>query len=315
MAFVECYKKHSIVYSLLIGLIIAAAVVVPTTVILLKDKDNKTKTNHIDTNITDKPIDIPQNISYTRLNVNDDFSNSSSWNVVKYVYGKNNWNGEDNETAKVVYPSKSVNPSSDSPKGGFNFYLSPKEAFPAQEVYLSYKVKFIADDSLNRKMLSTNDFDWVKGGMLPGLWIGRMGAQDSNHLEDGASARVMWRQNGLAEAYLYVNQQQQEFYQLPGYFNNQPYGESMYRGFTKFVSGDWNTVVLRIKLNTVSQNDGILQISINNRTLTYDKMNWRSNDAVTINGVLMHSFFGGSDDSWATPKEQKVFFSNFTVYV
>lgn len=315
MAFVECYKKHSIVYSLLIGLIIAAAVVVPTTVILLKDKDNKTKTNHIDTNITDKPIDIPQNISYTRLNVNDDFSNSSSWNVVKYVYGKNNWNSEDNETAKVVYPSKSVNPSSDSPKGGFNFYLSPKEAFPAQEVYLSYKVKFIADDSLNRKMLSTNDFDWVKGGMLPGLWIGRMGAQDSNHLEDGASARVMWRQNGLAEAYLYVNQQQQEFYQLPGYFNNQPYGESMYRGFAKFVSGDWNTVVLRIKLNTVSQNDGILQISINNRTLTYDKMNWRSNDAVTINGVLMHSFFGGSDDSWATPKEQKVFFSNFTVYV
>lgn len=312
MAFVECYKKHYVMYSLLIGLLIAAAVVVPTTVVLVKNKDNKHNHNH-DANIASIAVEIPQNITYTTLTVTDDFTNASSWNVVKYVYGQNNWNSLDNETTSVVYPAKSVNPSSDSP-GGFNFYVSPMESFPSQEVYLSYQVKFTADDGLSRKMLATNDFDWVKGGMLPGLWIGKMGAQDSNHLEDGASCRLMWRQGGLAEAYLYVNQQIPEFYQLPGYFNNKPYGESMYRGFAKFVSGDWNTVVLRIKLNTVGQNDGILQISINNTTLTYDKMNWRSSDSVTINGVLMHSFFGGSGDSWATPKEQKVLFSKITVY-
>lgn len=312
MAFVECYKKHYIVYSLLIGIIIAAAVVVPTTVVLVKDKDNKHNHKH-DTNIEDKSIDIPQNFNYTRLLVSGDVSNLTSWNVVKYVYGDNNWNIVDNNTASVVYPAKSANPSSDT-QGGFNFYVSPHGVFPAQEVYLSYQVKFTGDDSLNRKMLATGDFDWVKGGMLPGLWIGRMGALDTNYIEDGASCRIMWRKNGMAEAYLYVDTQTPEFYKLPGYFNNKPYGESMYRGFAEFVLGNWNTVVLRIKLNTVGQNDGILQISINNRTLTYDKMNWRSSESVSINGIVMHSFFGGSDDSWATSKEQKVLFSKFTVY-
>jgi hypothetical protein len=313
MAFVECYKKHYIVYSLLIGLLIAAAVVVPTTVVLVKDKHHKHSSSHLDTNVQDRPIIIPQNISSTTLSITNDLTNLSSWNIVKYVYGKNNWQSVDNETASVLYPAQSANPSSDSPRGGFNFYLAPKEAFPAEEVYLSYKVKFITNNVLNRRMLS-DEFDWVKGGMLPGLWIGKMGAQDSNHMDDGASCRVMWREYGLAEAYLYVNQQEPEFYKLPGYLNSKPYGESMYRGFAKFVSGDWVNVVLRIKLNTVGQNDGILQISINNRTLTYDKMNWRNNDAVKITGVLMHSFFGGSGDSWATPKEQKVLFSKFTVY-
>jgi len=312
MAFAECYKKHYIVYSLMIGIIIAAAVVIPTTVVLVKDKDNKHNHNQ-DKNIENKRIDIPKNLNYTTLTISEDPSNLTSWNVVKYVYGDDNWMSIDNETSKVAYPAKSVNPASDSP-GGFNFYLSPLDTFPANDVYLSYDVKFIGNDGLNRKMLTTDGFDWVKGGMLPGLWIGKMGAQDSNHLTDGASCRIMWRKNGIAEAYLYVNTQLSEFYKTPGYFNNKPYGESMYRGFANFVAGDWNRIIIRIKLNTVGLHDGILQISINNKTMTYDKMNWRNNDSILINGILMHSFFGGSGDSWATPKEQKVLFSKFTVY-
>lgn len=312
MAFVECYKKHSIVYSLLIVLIIAAAVVVPTTVVLLKDKNNHSHHNH-DKNINDTSIIIPENLKITTLTVDEDVSNLTSWNVVKYVYGDDNWNFVDNETSQVLYPARSANPSSDN-TGGFNFYVSPPVIFPAEEVYLSYQVKFAVDDHQHRKMLETVDFDWVKGGMLPGLWIGRMGAIDTTHLEDGASARIMWRKNGLAEAYLYVNKQLPEFYQFPGYFNNQPYGESMYRGFSKFVANVWNTVILRIKLNTVGENNGILQLSINNKTLTYDKMNWRNSENITINGIIMHSFFGGSDESWATPKEQKVYFSKFAVF-
>jgi hypothetical protein len=313
MAFVECYKKHYIVYSLLIGLIIAAAVVVPTTVLLVKDKDNNDKSFKTDPNINNTSIDIPQNLNVTTLTIVDDPSNLSSWNIVKYVYGDDNWNAINNDTAQVVYPEKSANPSSDS-RGGFNFYVSPLVTFPAEEVYLSYQVKFAVDDHQHRKLLTNEDFDWVKGGMLPGLWIGKMGALDANHIEDGSSTRIMWRKNGLAEAYLYVNTQLPEFYQLPGYFNNKPHGESMYRGFSKFVANVWNTVILRIKLNTVGENNGILQLSINNKTLTYDKMNWRNNENTTINGILMHSFFGGSDNTWATPKQQKVLFSKFAVF-
>ena len=247
------------------------------------------------------------------MNITDNIANLTSWNVVKYVYGDENWSIVDNDTAKVVYPAKSANPSSDS-RGGFNFYVSPQVVFPAEEVYLSYQVKFSVVDHQHRKLLANGDFDWVKGGILPGLWIGRIGAHDANYLEDGSSCRLMWRKNGLAEAYLYVDNQLPEFYQLPGYFNNKPYGESMYRGFTNFVADVWNTVILRIKLNTVGENNGILQLSINNKTLTYDKMSWRQDENATINGIIMHSFFGGSDDTWATPKDQKVYFSNFSVY-
>ncbi len=311
MAFVEFYKKHYIVYSLLIGLIVATAVVVPTTVILVKDKNHSHHNKSNDPNINDGSIDIPQDVNVTKLSITDNISNMSSWNVVKYVYGVDNWYAIDNDTAQVVYPSKSVNPSSDKP-GGFNFYASPRAIFPAEEVYLSYQVKF-ANNHKRRKLLA-DDFDWVKGGMLPGLWIGKMGAQDTTHLEDGASARIMWRKNGLAEVYLYVNKQLPEFYQLPGYFNNQPYGESMYRGYSKFVANEWNTVILRVKLNTVGENNGILQLSINNKTLTYDKMNWRNSENVTINGIVMHSFFGGSGDSWATPQEQNIYFSKFELF-
>lgn len=308
MTCTECYKKHSIVYSILIVLFVTAAVVVPTTVLLVRDRNNNKDVIKINYN----PIIIPDNTTASMLSITNDLSNLSSWNVVKYVYGKENWNVVDNETVQVVYQENSVNPSSSKP-GGFVFYVSPKDKFPTEEVYLSYKVMFPNQQS-GRKLLASNSFDWVKGGMLPGLWIGKMGAQDSNHMDDGASCRIMWRSKGAAEAYLYVPQQSPEFYNQPGYFDNEPYGYSLYRGFNTFVPNEWNDVVMRIKLNTVGQSDGILQVSINNKTMSYDKMVWRKNETMLINGITMHSFFGGSDDSWATPVQQNIYFSKFTLY-
>lgn len=307
MAFSECYKKHSVLYTSLIVLFVTAAVVVPTTVLLTRNHNHK-NVYKIDYN----PVQIPENTTSSMLSVDNEMFNMSSWNIVKYIYGKENWNSIDNQTAKITYAENSVNPSSDKP-GGFVFYVSPKDKFPSEEIYLSYRVYFGDNSQSNRKLLENNQFDWVKGGMLPGLWIGKMGAQDTKHLEDGASCRIMWRSKGQAEAYLYVNQQYPEFYSLPGYFDNEPFGESVFRGFTNFVLGEWNDIIMRVKLNTIGQNNGILQISINGKTVSYDKMVWRNNADVLINGITMHSFFGGSDDSWATPKEQSIYFSKFMV--
>ena len=307
MAFTDSYKKHWIIYTSLIVLFVTAAVVVPTTVLLIRNDDS----NNV-YRVGSSSLQVPKNTTSQMLSTDNTLFNLSSWNIVRYVYGKENWNSVDNQTAKVVYTEQSVNPSSTQP-GGFVFYVSPKDRFPTDEVYLSYSVYFGDNAKSNRKLL-TNQFDWVKGGMLPGLCIGKMGAQDAKHLEDGASCRIMWRPKGKAEAYLYVSKQTHEFKNLPGYFNNEPYGESIYRGFTSFVLGEWNDIIMRVKLNTVGQNNGILQLSINGKTVTYDKMVWRNTPDMLINGIAMHSFFGGSDKSWATPTQQSIYFSKFTVY-
>lgn len=63
---------------------------------------------------------------------------------------------------EAKYPKGSVNPSAPIP-GGFGFYLSGPSDFleslrcGAQEVLFSYR------------MMLSNDWDWVKGGKLPGI--------------------------------------------------------------------------------------------------------------------------------------------------
>lgn len=302
--------KHKVIIGTLVCIVVISAVVIPTTIVLV-NRNNDNKKNDA---ITKTPIRIPDNATTRTLTMINDLSNLSSWNVVRYVYGKNNWMSVDNETVKVVYPANSVNPSLSEKRGGFIFYVSPNETFPTDEIYLSYNVMFEIPKKNHRKLLQEyNDFLWVRGGMLPGLWIGKMGAQDSNHLDDGSSYRVMWRKNGVAEAYLYVPRQDSSYYNLPGYVDNKPFGESLFRGFSRFVAGQWNTIIMRIKLNDVGKNNGVLQLSINDKTMTFDKMVWRNTETIQISGITMHSFFGGSDETWATPVEQNIYFSKFTL--
>jgi len=90
---------------------------------------------------------------------------------------------------QLVYPAYSVNPSSKSP-GGAEFYASPLNLSDAKNVTMEYSVYFPAD------------FDWVKGGKLPGLYGGHTGCSGGVAAEDCFSTRLMWRQGGAGELYL-----------------------------------------------------------------------------------------------------------------
>lgn len=62
---------------------------------------------------------------------------------------------------EATYPARSINPANSAP-GGFGFYLSGPKGFQnglksATEVMFSYSVMF------------ASDWEWVKGGKLPGL--------------------------------------------------------------------------------------------------------------------------------------------------
>lgn len=236
------------------------------------------------------------------LPVTSDWLRSSAvWNTTKVVYGENT-TSVTNETVTAVYPQGSYNPSG-TPRGGFSFYASPKVAFPCGEVYLSYQVKF------------PPSFNWRKGGMLPGLWIGKRTAFDGDRTMNGSSVRIKWRANGGAEAYLYVGEQTRDFKREKGYAANGNLGESMWRGFLNFhKDGSWNNITLYVKTNTDVNYDGVLTVSLNDRIFTFGNLRWAlTDDTRSINGIMMQTFFGGSDASWSTPVEQQVEFRNFVL--
>src|SRR5258708_6385099 len=150
-----------------------------------------------------------------------EFSNLDCWNITRFADGKDNiqvvqgipasasatssssattaattgsfatpsWsNGT--STIQLRYPKGSVNPGN-SPQGGADFYATPlPEIISAKNVSLEYSVFFPAD------------FQWVKGGKLPGLYGGHYGCSGGDVADSCFSTRLMWRPNGMGELYL-----------------------------------------------------------------------------------------------------------------
>lgn len=94
---------------------------------------------------------------------------------------------------QLFYPKDSINPAG-FPQGGSEFYASPLDISQARNVTFEYNVFF------------PGDFEWVKGGKLPGLYGGRTGCSGGDPALDCFSTRLMWRAGGAGELYL-VNPQ------------------------------------------------------------------------------------------------------------
>jgi hypothetical protein len=77
-----------------------------------------------------------------------------------------NWN-ESVNSLQVLYPKGSNAPRND-PQGGTEFYAQPLDLTAANNVSLQYTVYF------------PPDFDFVKGGKLPGLYGGHKGCSGGN---------------------------------------------------------------------------------------------------------------------------------------
>lgn len=98
------------------------------------------------------------------------------------------WSTDEN-TMQVKFPAGSVNPSN-TPRGGADFYAAPLDLSKASNVTLEYSVFF------------PHDFDFVKGGKLPGLYGGHEGCSGGDDASDCWSTRMMWRKDGAGELYL-----------------------------------------------------------------------------------------------------------------
>merc|ERR1719394_134038 len=128
----------------------------------------------------------------------------------------------------------------------------------------------------------------------------------ANAAERGCfSTRLMWRREGDGTVYLYAPYNQADgFCDRPGYHCNFDYGSDISRGAWRFEPNTWYTIEERVKLNTPGQLDGSLFLFVNNALkIELHDLNYREVPDIQIHGIHYSTFFGGSDVTWAPPKD------------
>jgi len=200
---------------------------------------------------------------------------------------------------RVGYPEGSINFGSAAddgrPLGGASFYV-PMAGRPMAQSgasCLHYRLRFPAD------------FDFVKGGKLPGLFAGEApSGGDRVTGRDGWSIRLMWREDGQGELYEYI------------YNKKGKYGASVGRGLFTFPRGEWVDVDLEVKENDPGQRNGRARLWIDGRLVIEqnDIVYWTGGEEDGAAGLFFSTFFGGSDEDWATPRDQHIDFGELRLY-
>ncbi|KAI8092688.1 uncharacterized protein BX664DRAFT_293900 [Halteromyces radiatus] len=205
---------------------------------------------------------------------------------------------------QVTYPAHSMNPNT-FPQGGIGFYARPLSlSRPAASLDFSYKVYF------------PKNFDFVKGGKLPGLFGGHEQCSDGTKSSTCFSTRFMWRENGKGEIYAYIPSrlQTKHLCQTNGNICNSAYGYSLGRGSWTFKTNAWNTVRQVITLNTLGKQDGDITIYINgNQVYKQSNLVYRTSATNNEFGIVFDTFFGGSTSDFKTPKTQHTYFKEFSL--
>ncbi|KAG6826388.1 hypothetical protein H0H92_015998 [Tricholoma furcatifolium] len=153
---------------------------------------------------------------------------------------------------QILYPEGSINPAQ-RPVGGAQFYAVPIDITSARSVSLEYSAFFPAD------------FDWVLGGKMPGLYGGHVGCSGGSAALDCWSTRLMWRQEGKGELYLYAakDKQTEALCNDPQSVCDATYGFSVGRGSYTWAAGAWTTVRQTVTLNTPGKQNGQFALDVN----------------------------------------------------
>lgn len=175
---------------------------------------------------------------------------------------------------QLYYPADSINPGGDTPVGGADFYASPLPLSTVANVSLEYSVYF------------PENFEWVDGGKLPGLYGGHETCSGGDVATTCFSTRLMWRPGGAGELYLvrfliflvkrmpnelqYAPKDKQTYalcHTPPQSVCDEEYGLSIGRGSFYFTPGAWTDVRQTVTLNTPGQQDGGFTLEVNGQTV------------------------------------------------
>jgi hypothetical protein len=156
--------------------------------------------------------------------------------------------------------------------------------------------------------------DFKMGGKLFGLFGGTGDCTGGVMQPSCFSTRIMWRQDGKGEGYAYIPDNSNANYcNRPTITCNPPYGSMMNPGAFKLIPGTWATLTLRVKLNDLGQSNGLIAVRFNGDLVIIQQNLKIRNQPFLINKVLLHTFYGGGDKSWAPSTSQKVSFRNLRV--
>ncbi len=155
-----------------------------------------------------------------------------------------------------------------------------------------------------------SDFEFVKGGKLPGISGGPESVTGGRPADgtNGFSARLMWRRDGRGEAYVYHMHQ-------PG-----KYGESFrFPEDFRFPRNEPANVRMMVVMNTPGQRDGMLRVWIQSArqaerlVLERTDMEWRKSGDIKADSVQFEVFHGGDDQTWAPQSPSSVDFSGLEI--
>ena len=205
---------------------------------------------------------------------------------------------------RVLYgQGSSANSCSDCANpGGAQFYTSlaameKARLARAPVLYLRYYLRF------------PGGFDFGKGGKLPGLYGGPIGAESGGHHGAGFSTRYMWRDHEVtgsvsgcsrsapcAEIYLYSPQSSHGYGQDLG-------GQWQWQG-----DGRWHVVEQRVDRTT-----GDITVWYDGSQVLNEPGVLGDSAGVPFAGIMFSTFFGGHDTSWGPSQSEYGYFADFAV--
>ena len=159
------------------------------------------------------------------------------------------------------------------------------------QLYYSYKIKF------------AHNFDFVKGGKLPGIAGGTANTSGNKpNGSDGWSVRMMWSRDGKLVQYVYHPDQKRSF------------GDAFEWKMLPLKINEWHTIKTRVRMNTPGKRNGLIQSWLNGK-LVLDRrdVRFRDNHKLKIDRFMFASFFGGSDPTWAPKRDQAIYLDEFVL--
>jgi hypothetical protein len=185
------------------------------------------------------------------------------------------------------------------------------------------------------------------------VWMGTCGASGGQHQSQGGSVRCMWRAGGVAVLYVYLpthlctqerggagrsgdkggtggrngGTQEAALSRALAGVQHATYreachctgtaGHDLFRAATphpaRLIPGACNTVCIGVRLNAPGRDDGVLAMSVNGTTHRLDHVRFRAHGDLRVEGLLVHTWFGGGTNEWAPPSPQRLAFHGFRV--
>lgn len=192
----------------------------------------------------------------------------------------------------------------------------------------NYKFEKPFDEyTLEYKVRVPNDFDFVRGGKLPGLYGGSGPAGGASVAEaDGFSERIMWRELGVLCQYVYYMDKRiqkkwgENFIFTTASNKNMPITEDMWKTMNThfderiYLTPDkWHTLKTYIKMNTPGQEDGKIIAWIGGKEAVNVNLRFRNDLSFGIDRFKFTTFFGGNDETWAPKKDEKMYFKDIKI--